>query len=135
MKIEPCCYDGNNVPMETPVTVTVMETIEDWVGVTRAVYRMEHSLTARGFAIASLTGGTSEDGRVMLSAEIETLDPCPYMVRALLRRAEAIADDPVKARGREPTETEMAMAAAGVEGDHYDRSAWTADGEVKNRIR
>jgi hypothetical protein len=132
--IQPCCDDGNNVPMQSPVSVESFKAPESWADICESAYRLNYSLTVRGFSIASLTGTRTVDGRVVLLAEIETLDPCPYMVRALRRREEMKHEDPVAARGREPTPAEVAAAGVPIEGAS-EGTDWAVDGQVRNQIK
>jgi hypothetical protein len=67
--------------MESPVTVTYIDAPESWEGVAAAVHSMCYSLEGNGFAVTSVVGGTSEEGGLQLTAEFETLDPCPAKAR------------------------------------------------------
>jgi len=106
--VEPCCTDGGNGPMESPVTVEVTRPIDSWFDVACAIGGVAWSLECRGFVIAGVSGGMSEAGRLKVVADIETLDPCPYMVALLRQKAGAEAFDVEAARGRAPTVAELA---------------------------
>jgi hypothetical protein len=89
--VQPCCADFGDSPMESPVTVTYIDAPESWEGVAAVVNSMRYSLEGQGFAMTSVVGGIAEGGGLQLTAELETLDPCPAKKREVRQLTDRLA--------------------------------------------